>query len=78
MIVKLGMDVDQCIDAYQDLARKIFGKPRRIGVLTLGFGVPRFSSRRLRKVIVELVDDRKGAGKRYQMEDEHEPAHLIW
>jgi len=78
MIVKLGMDVDQCITAYEELAEEIFGKPHRRGQLSLGFRVPRFRGKLLLDVVGRLVKKYRSAGERYEMEDDRHHPDLLW
>ena len=69
MIVKLNMTVDECIEQYKDLSKKIFGKPHVIGKRTGGFGATKYSSRRLHKHIVRLIKSRGHNGTNYSMEE---------
>jgi patatin-like phospholipase/acyl hydrolase len=58
MLGKLGMTVDQCIAAYRDLSRTIFGKKHIRGRLTLGLAPSRYSGSRLRRAVCRLLGDR--------------------
>lgn len=78
MIVKLNLDVDQCIDQYKKLSRKIFGKPNAIGRWTVGFVRPRYSGRKVRKFVVDLIrETHGGSGEDLMMEniDGHESVY---
>jgi hypothetical protein len=77
MIVKLGMTVDECIAQYEVLSRKIFGKPHLIGSRTGGFGTTKYSGRRMRELIVELIKS-KDRPADYKMEDTSRHAGLCW
>jgi hypothetical protein len=77
MIVKLGMTVDECIEQYENLSRKIFGKPHFIGKQTGGFGTTKYSGRRLRELVVELIKS-KDRPADYTMEDMSRHPNLLW
>lgn len=55
MLVKLGLDVDDCIRLYKILSEEIFSHRHLLGVLTLGFGRAKYCGKHLRKVLVEKV-----------------------
>lgn len=56
MMVKFDMSVDECIEKYKELSQKIFRQWHVLGYASGGFGaVTKFSSRNLRKVLVENV-----------------------
>jgi hypothetical protein len=77
MIVKLGMTVDECIEQYEDLSKQIFGKPHFIGKRTGGFGTTKYSGRKLRELVVELITSR-GRPADYKMEDRTKHPELLW
>jgi hypothetical protein len=77
MIVKLGMTVDECIQQYEILSRGIFGKPHFIGKRTGGFGTTKYSGRKMRELVVELIKSRDRPAE-YQMEDTSRHADLLW
>ncbi len=58
MLGKLGMTLDQCIAAYRDLSRTIFGKKHSRGRLTFGLAPSRYSGSRLRKAVCRLLGER--------------------
>jgi patatin-like phospholipase/acyl hydrolase len=58
MLGKLGMTIDQCIAAYRDLSRTIFGAKHVRGRLTFGLAPSRYSGSRLRKAVYKLLGDR--------------------
>lgn len=62
MMVKLDLDVDECIDQYQRLSRQIFSKPNSIGKWTAGLFHPRYSGKLLTRFVIELT--RKSAQPR--------------
>ncbi|KAK5690052.1 hypothetical protein LTR97_012536 [Elasticomyces elasticus] len=65
MLGRLGMDVDECIEAYKDMMKGIFEQSRSAGLLAripmypTGKIKPSFSSRKLRDAIITLCKDRK-------------------
>ncbi len=77
MIVKLGMTVDECIEQYEILSRKIFGNPHVIGKRTGGFGTTKYSGRRLRELVVELIRSRNRPAD-YRMEDTSRHPDILW
>lgn len=77
MIVKLGMTVDECIEQYELLSKEIFGRPHMIGKRTGGFGTTKYSGRKLRDLIVELIKS-KNSPADYQMEDTSTHPSLLW
>lgn len=77
MIVKLGMSVDECIEQYEILSRQLFGKPHFIGKRTGGFGATKYSARRMRELIVELIKSRDRPAN-YKMEDISRHPDLQW
>ena len=77
MIVKLGMTVDECIEQYELLSRKIFGKPHFIGKRTGGFGTTKYSSKKMRELVVELIKS-KNRPADHKMEDMSRHRSLRW
>ena len=77
MIVKLDMTVDECIEQYEKLSREIFGKPHFIGKQTGGFGTTKYSGRRLRELVVDLIES-KDRPADYKMEDLSKHPNLLW
>ena len=70
MMVKLNLDVDQCIEQYRVLSREIFGKPSSLGKWTVGFVRPRYSGRLVRKFVIDLIKrSQPGHGENLMMED---------
>lgn len=56
MLGRLEMDVDECIDAYSDLAEAVFGrKTSRIPLTIKGKVKARFDSTKLRDIIRKTV-----------------------
>jgi hypothetical protein len=58
MLGKLGMTVQECIKAYHDLSKKIFGKKHIRGAMTGGLGPTRYSGTRLRDTVRRLLEGR--------------------
>jgi hypothetical protein len=58
MLGKLGMTIDQCISAYRDLSRTIFGTKHIRGRLTGGLAPSRYSGSRLRRAVCRLLGKR--------------------
>jgi hypothetical protein len=77
MIVKLGMTVDECIEQYESLSREIFGNPHLIGKRTGGFGTTKYSGRRMRELVVDLIKSRDRPAD-YKMEDTSSHPGLVW
>jgi hypothetical protein len=72
MMVKLNLNVDECIDQYRRLSRQIFGQPNAIGKWTAGFAKPRYSGELVRRFVVELIrQSQPGHGEELMMEDNH-------
>lgn len=58
MLGRLEMDIDECIDAYSDLATAVFGeKPRSFPVSFEGDTMGRFYSAKLENAIRKVVED---------------------
>ena len=53
MLSRLRMTVDECIEEYKTLGKKIFGHPRRMAIG--GFPWHRFSARVLKGVIRDVT-----------------------
>ena len=77
MIVKLEMTVDECIEQYEILSRQIFGNPHLIGKRTGGFGTTKYSGRRMRELVVELIKS-KDRPDGHIMEDTSRHPDLLW
>jgi hypothetical protein len=70
MMVKLDLDVDECIDQYRRLSQQIFGKPNSIGKWTAGLVKPRYSGKLVRRFVVELTrESTQGGGGSLTMEN---------
>lgn len=76
MIVKFDMDVDECIDAYKKLARKVFSRKSLRGRLSGGFTKPKYSHKRFDEVIASLYRQ-KSLKMEYAMEDLHKKPELV-
>ncbi|MCJ1475374.1 hypothetical protein MMC13_004036 [Lambiella insularis] len=59
MLGKLGMTVEECIGKYQELSKAIFGKGHLRGKLTRGLAPTKYSGKRLRRCIEQLLLSRK-------------------
>jgi hypothetical protein len=58
MLGRLGMDVDQCIDAYSDLAAAVFGeKLRSFPINFKGDITAKFDSEKLECAIRKVIED---------------------
>ena len=55
MLGKLGMTVEECIQAYRELSIAVFGKKNIKGRLSSGFGTSKYSSVRLSDAICMLI-----------------------
>ena len=70
MMVKLGLDVEECIHEYRKLSKRIFGKPNSIGKWTVGLVKPRYSGQLVRRLVIELISQsREGHGEEFLMEN---------
>lgn len=58
MLGKLGMTLEECIQAYRDLSRNIFSNKHFRGRMTLGMAVPRYSGNRFQRHIQDLIRSR--------------------
>ena len=58
MLGKLGMPVEDCITQYRDLSTKIFGKKHIRGRITHGLNPSRYSGKRLRECVEQLLEAR--------------------
>jgi patatin-like phospholipase/acyl hydrolase len=54
MLGRFGMTATQCLEEYNDLARKVFGKPKR-AILCLPSEKGMFSASKLEKVVQDLA-----------------------
>jgi hypothetical protein len=62
MLGRLELDVDECIDAYSNLAAEVFGKKlRSIPVNFRGDITARFDSAKLKIAIQKVVEDSGGS-----------------
>ena len=59
MLGKLAMTLNECIEAYYDLSKCIFGKKHLRGRTTLGLAVPKYSGTRLKHQTQELMKRKK-------------------
>lgn len=70
MMVKLNLNVDQCIDQYRRLSRQIFGQPNWIGKWSAGLVKPRYSGELVRRFVVDLIrQSQPGHGEELTMEN---------
>jgi hypothetical protein len=58
MLGKLGMPVEDCITQYRCLSAEIFGKKHIRGRMTHGLNPPRYSGKRLRECVEQLLEAR--------------------
>lgn len=63
MLGRLHMTVDECIDAYENLAGHVFGHPRHLHIRKPPW-IPRdkYDHRRLEKIIKDIVKERSPTG----------------
>jgi hypothetical protein len=59
MLGKLGMTVEQCIDAYHQLSATIFGRKHLRARVTGGLAPARYSGSRMRECIRELIQQHR-------------------
>lgn len=84
MMVKFNMSVDECIEQYRKLSKKIFKQWHVVGRFSGGFGtVKKFSSRNLRKVLLNHVISPSLEGQdveatEYLMEQVDRHPNLMW
>ena len=55
MLGKLGMTLEECIHAYHDLSKKIFGKKHVRGRITHGLAPTKYSGSRLERRTQDLI-----------------------
>jgi hypothetical protein len=60
MLGKLNMSLDDCIAAYHDVSKTIFGYTHKRGKLTCGLALDRYSGSKLRSCVAKLVRDKHG------------------
>lgn len=58
MMGKLGMTIDECIDAYRNLSNAIFGKKHIRGRVSGGLITARYSGSRLKQHVRSLIRER--------------------
>lgn len=63
MLGRLHMTIDECLEAYENLADHVFGHPRRLHIRKPPW-IPRdkYDHRRLEKIIKDIVKERSPAG----------------
>jgi patatin-like phospholipase/acyl hydrolase len=59
MLGKLGMTVQQCIDAYYRLSERIFGRKHPRARLSGGLDAAKYSGSRLRDCVRELIHEHR-------------------
>lgn len=77
MLGKLGMTIDQCIEAYHDLSKTIFGKKQLRGRATFGLAPSRYSGSRVRDCVCQLLQ-RHGHDQNLQMEFVNGRDRIAW
>ena len=70
MLVKLKMPVDECIEAYRTLSRRIFGNSYPIGRLTRGIVKDRYSATNIQNVIHDFMKEQGKDSRKYMMEND--------
>ena len=80
MLVKLNLNVDQCIAEYKKLSRAIFSKPHPIGKWTGGLMRERYSGDLVRKFVVQLTEEARPGhdGENLMMEHTPEEERVQW
>lgn len=89
MMVKLDMNVDECISMYKDLSQRIFEKWHVLGYMSGGLGtIKKYSSRNLEKVLLENVvrpalrhprfQDTGAQAEKYLMEEINTHRNIMW
>lgn len=61
MLGRLHMTVDECLEAYEDLAGKVFGHPRRLHVRNSLWPKDKYNGKVLESVIEDIVKQREGS-----------------
>lgn len=62
MLGRLSMTVDECLEAYENLAGKVFGHPRLLHMRNCLWPKDKYNCRILESVIEEIVRQREGSG----------------
>lgn len=79
MLGKLGMSVQECIDAYEELSGDIFGNPRWSGRLSAGLIHERYDGQRLRQHVCDLLTSRNMSRERTMIRlEEHPRDPIAW
>jgi patatin-like phospholipase/acyl hydrolase len=77
MLGKLGMTIEECIEAYHELSKTIFGKKTLGGRVTFGLDIPKYSGSRLRGAVCKLLQD-KGFDDESSMEYTNGRDRIAW
>jgi patatin-like phospholipase/acyl hydrolase len=77
MLGKLGMTIEECIEAYHELSKTIFGKKTLGGRATFGLDIPKYSGSRLRGAVCKLLKD-KGFDDKLPMEYTNGKDRIAW
>jgi len=77
MLGKLGMTIEECIEAYHELSKTIFSKKTLRGRATFGLDIPRYSGSRLRGAVCKLLKD-KGFDDKLPMEYTNGRDRIAW
>lgn len=77
MLGKLGMSLEDCIEKYHELSKTIFGKMHIRGKITHGLAPCRYSGRRLRECVRDLLHSR-GFNKDLPMISEESSDVIAW
>ena len=59
MLGKMGMTVEECVNQYEKLSKKVFGKKHLRGRITHGLAPARYSGKRLQGCIRTLLRERQ-------------------
>ena len=77
MLGKLEMPVDECIQKYHELSRRIFKKKQFRGGLTHGLARSKYSGNTLRQTVSDLIHDR-GLDREIKMKCGDVPDRVAW
>ena len=78
MLGKLGMTLQESIQAYHDLSKSVFGKKHIRGRITFGLARTRYSGSRLERQIQGLVPKKKGIAEAVPMVSDDNSKEVAW
>jgi hypothetical protein len=77
MLGKLGMTLEECIEAYYNISQTIFGKKHFRGRITKGLARSTYSGRRLRECVRDLLKH-KHHDENLEMVSNHSRDKIAW